>query len=110
MPRSSRGSTSHRGHRTRGRHNEPAETTTPVATPEETPAEGDDVEATSDDQQAVAPTPAPRAAVPTPQPLAAAVSGTTMRGDPLLTKELIRITVLAVVVMALLVTFTTLVR
>jgi hypothetical protein len=33
-----------------------------------------------------------------------------MRGDPLLTKELIRITVLAVVVMALLVTFTTLVR
>lgn len=33
-----------------------------------------------------------------------------MRGDPLLTKELIRISILAVVVLALLITFTTLVR
>ena len=106
MPRSSRGSTSHRGHRTRGRHDETAQSTTPV----ETLVEGDIEEATTDNQPGAASTPAPRTAAPTPQPASTTVTGTTMRGDPLLTKELIRITVLAMVVLSLLVTFTTLVR
>jgi len=108
MPRSSRGSTSHRGHRTRGRHNEPAQDTTAVAAPQEATAEGSADDENTGDQPEIAPV--PRVATQAPQPAAATVSGTTMRGDPLLTKELIRISALAVVVLALLVTFTTLVQ
>ena len=105
MPRSSRGSTSHRGHRTRGRHNVTAQSTTPITTLEETSAGGDVEKASTYDQTAP-----PRTVISSPQPSTAPVSGTTMGGDLLLTKELIRITVLAVVVVALLVTFTTLIR
>ena len=110
MPRSSRGSTSHRGHRTRGRHSEQARATTAVRTPGESTAVVADVEATEVDTPDTTPELAPRPAAPSPQPPATTVSGTTLRGDPLLTKELIRISLLAAVILALLVTLTTLLR
>ncbi len=111
MPRSSRGSTSHRGHRTRGRHNEQPQAPAPaVATPQDAEATDADDEATDSAASSQVQEPTPRVVTPAPQPVAATVSGTTMRGDLLLTKELIRIAILAVVVLALLITFTTLLR
>ena len=110
MPRSSRGSTSHRGHRTRGRHTEHTQETPAVAERQDvTPVDADGEVAESAPTHAVK-EPAPRAAATTPQPTAATVSGTTLRGDPLLTKELIHISVLGALVLALLITFTTLLR
>ena len=111
MPRSSRGSTSHRGHRTRGRHNEqPQAATAAVATPQDATAVDADEEVADSAESTQVPEQAPRVATPAPQPAPTTVSGTTMRGDPLLTKELIRIAVLATVILALLITFTTLLR
>lgn len=110
MPRSSRGSTAHRGHRTRGRHGEDARAATAVRTPGESTAVAPDVEAAEVDNPDTAPEPAPRPAAPSPQPLATTVSGTTLRGDPLLTKELIRISLLAALIFALLITLTVLFR
>ena len=110
MLRSSRGSTSHRGHRTRGRHNEQAQVTTAVREPQEASAAATGEEVAESAQPNEVRAPAPRVVTPTPQPVATTVSGTTLRGDPLLTKELIRISILAVLVLALLITFTTLLR
>ena len=111
MPRSSRGSTSHRGHRTRGRHNEqPQAATAAVATPQDATSVDADEELADSAESTQVREPAPHAAALAPQPAPTTVSGTTMRGDPLLTKELIRIAVLAAVVLALLITFTTLLR
>ena len=111
MPRSSRGSTSHRGHRTRGRHNDqPQAATAAVAMPQDATAVDADEEVADSAEPTQVRAPAPRIATPAPQPTPTTVSGTTMRGDPLLTKELIRIAVLAALVLALLITFTTLLR
>ncbi len=111
MPRSSRGSTSHRGHRTRGRHTErPQASQAAVAIPQDVAAVDADEEVADSAESTQVREPAHRVATPAPQSAATTVSGTTMRGDPLLTKELIRIAVLAAVVLALLITFTTLLR
>ena len=110
MPRSSRGSTSHRGHRTRGKHIETTLQTTKVSAPQEITthiASGDSI---SGEQPIAPPAPSDRMKKSTAQPAATTTSGATIQANPLLTKELIRIAVLATVVLALLTTFTTLLK
>ncbi|SVD93117.1 uncharacterized protein METZ01_LOCUS445971 [marine metagenome] len=106
MPRSSRGSTSHRGHRTRGRHNEIAQQATRIATPQEA-TNGPDI---TTEQPAVPSELLDRVAKSAPQRAVATISGTSLQANPLLTKELIRISVLATVVLALLTAFTSLLK
>ena len=110
MPRSSRGSTSHRGHRTRGKHTETTLQATKAAEPQKvtTQLSGDD--RVRDEQSAAPLTPSNSIKKSTAQPAAMATSGTTMHANPLLTKELIRIAVLATVELALVTTFTTLLQ
>ena len=106
MPRSSRGSTSHRGHRTRGRANETVQQATKIATPEEV-ASAQNITT----GQPVAPAVLfDRVAKSTPQRAVTPISGLTLQANPLLTKELIRISVLATMILALLTAFTTLLK
>ena len=111
MPRSSRGSTAHRGHRTRGKQSEHVQETATAGASPEAPVAGTDGEIAESAQPSAVQQSAPRVATPAPQPVAATVSGTTLRGaDPLLNKELIRISVLAGVILVSLVVITTLLR
>ena len=106
MPRSSRGSTSHRGHRTRGRANETVQQATKIATPQEVTSAQNITTG-----QPVAPAVLfDRVAKSTPQRAVTPISGLTLQANPLLTKELIRISVLATMILALLTAFTTLVK
>ena len=110
MPRSSRGSTSHRGHRTRGKHAETVQQATKVAATQEFTAQisgGDSIEP---EQPVSPPASSDRIKQSTGQPTATTTSGTTIYATPLLTKELIRIAVLATLVLTLLTTFTTLLK
>ena len=106
MPRSSRGSTSHRGHRTRGRTNETTQQATKIAAPQEVASTQNITTG-----QPVAPAVLfDRVTKSTPQRAVTAISGTTLQANPLLTKELIRISVFATMVLALLTAFTTLLK
>ena len=115
MPRSSRGATGHRGHRNRKRSSTRAQPTAAaqavapatVAAPAEVEAPA--VEATPATTASAAPAAPPRRA-PAPQPLGTTVSGASVQGDPLLKKELIRITALAGFIAVLLVLLTTVLR
>ena len=107
MPRSSRGSTSHRGHRTRGRNNETTQQVTEVATPQEATAQVAAADGINAEDSVV--TPAIVDDIKT-KPSATPTSSTIVQANPLVTKELIRIAVLATVVLALLTTFTTLLK
>jgi hypothetical protein len=111
MPRSSRGSTAHRGHRTRGKQSEHVQETATVGASPEAPVAGTDGKIAESAQPSAGQQPAPRVATPPLQPVTATVSGATLRGaDPLLNKELIRISVLAGVVLISLIVITTLLR
>ena len=110
MPRSSRGSTSHRGHRARGKHTEPALQATQVATPQEIATQISTGDGIGTEQPVVQPARSDRIKKSTAQPATTTTPGTAMQANPLLTKELIRIAVLAIVVLVLLTTFTTLVK
>ena len=110
MPRSSRGSTSHKGHRARGKHTETAIQTTKVATPQESTTEISSGDSIGIEQSAVPPVLSGRIKNSTAQHATTTTPGTAMQANPLLTKELIRIAVLAIVVLVLLTTFTTLVK
>ena len=112
MPRSSRGSSGHRGHRNRKRHGEQgrsaavAQRMDAAAARESAAPEVVAVPADDDAAPAPMPAPPPRRA-PAPQPPGTTVSGASLQGDPLLTKELIRIGVFAVFIAVLLVVLTT---
>ncbi len=116
MPRSSRGATGHRGHRTRkNRAGAPkasvvAQTAAPVSAEpvaESTPETTISADAPSASPAATAaPATTPRRATVS-QPPGATVSGASVQGDPLLNKELIRIAFFAVITAILLVVLTT---
>ena len=112
MPRSSRGSSGHRGHRNRKRHGEQGRSAAVAqrmdAAAARESAEPEVVAVPADDAPAPAasPAPPPRRA-PVPQPPGTTVSGAGLHGDPLLTKELIRIGVFATFIAVLLVVLTT---
>ena len=110
MPRSSRGSTSHRGHRTRAKHSETVLQATKVSTPQEITTHIDSGDNIRGEQPVAPPASSDRMKKSTAQPTTTTTSAATMQANPLLTKELIRIAVLAIVMLALLTTFTTLLR
>ena len=114
MPRSSRGSSGHRGHRNRKRHGEQGRSAAVAqrmdAAAARESAEPEVVAVPADDAAAPAPSPMPAPTprrAPAPQPPGTTVSGAGLHGDPLLTKELIRIGVFAVFIAVLLVVLTT---
>ena len=110
MPRSSRGSTSHRGHRTRAKHSETVLQATKVSTPQEIATHIASDDSIRGEQPVAPPASSDRMKKSTAQPATTTTSAATMQANPLLTKELIRIAVLAIVVLALLTTFTTLLK
>ena len=115
MPRSSRGATGHKGHRTR--KNRAGAPKASVAAQQVAPASAEPaaeatVPASADAAPEAPPTAAAAPATPprrttVAQPPGATVSGASVQGDPLLNKELIRITALAVFTAVLLIVLTT---